>query len=800
MNRIQNSILSILLAFVLLINSAPILTFGAESDIYGSSDIILNSPNGNIRLIINTSNNQLSCKAEYNSQNVLDITNLGIVFNDADFTNNINIISTQDNIINETYVMKSGKSSAYTNKANEKIITVQKNNHYLDIYFRVYDDGIAYRYGFKENSSAISEPAAFSFSSADYNVYAADYEMCYESRYTANQLSSLSGTYGMPITIDTNNCYMLLSEANLNGDYSGSVLNTYNSASLYLAYEPKQSTPINISANTFSPWRMAIMGDINTIAMTEMPENLCESSKISDESWIVPGITSWTWFNGDPTDNPEVYKKYIDLSYEMGWEYILLDEGWQPLSYDELGRKTYSGLQPWTNEVLEYANTKNIGIIVWTASWDLDTPEKRERLAQWASLGIKGIKVDFFNSETQETLRLMDEITATAANLKLLVNYHGCTKPSGERRTWPNLITREAVHGNEHFLSGEGWGPTAEHNCILPFTRNAVGPMDYTPELTNYCDKNFFSDGQKAALPIIFESGIQCLSDKPDIYRNSPLYSFMRELPAAWDESKILDGSIGNFVTIMRRKGDTYYIGSICNSKHSTDIRLDFLKDKKYKFEMYSDGATDTEIVKHTGIVQASDFITIPQLEHGGGIIKLTPLSKSEPEIYDISGHWCESNILELASKNKLNKFFYCDFIPNQAISRAEFVMLMNDALGIPADFSGTKFIDAEMSVAKHYITSSASRGIVNGVSEYEFGTNEPITREDAATIIGRYLNLNGSISLNFSDRTEISDYANEYVAQCNKSGIVQGYEDGTFRPKNNITAAEAAAIINRVK
>lgn len=799
MNRIQKDIISLICTFVLLVISAPILTFGAESDLYSSPNIILNSPSGNIRLIIDTSNNQLSCSAEYNNKRILYITNLGIVFSDTDFTNNINIIRAQDNIINETYNMKSGKAASYTNKANEKVITLQKDNHYLDIYFRVYDDGIAYRYGFKENTSALNEPAAFSFTSADYNAYAAEYEICYESRYTVNQLSSLNGTYGMPITIDTNNCYVLLSEADLNGSYTGSAFNAYNSSSLYLTYEPKQTQPVNISADMFSPWRMAVIGDINTIAMTEMPENLCEPSKISDMNWIVPGVTDWTWFNGDPTNDPEVYKKYIDFSCEMGWEYILLDEGWQPLSYDDTGRKTYSGLQPWTYEVLEYAAAKNIGVIVWTASWDLDTAEKRQRLTEWANLGIKGVKVDFFNSETQDTLKLMDEITLTAANLKLLVNYHGCTKPSGERRTWPNLITREAVHGNEHFLSGEGWGPTAEHNCILPFTRNAVGPMDYTPELTNYCDKNFFSDGQKAALPIIFESGVQCMSDKPNIYRNSPAYEFLKDLPAAWDESKVISGSIGNYAAIMRRKDNTYYIGSICNSKQSIDINLYFLEDGKYKFEMYSDGNSDTELVKYTGIVTNTDFITVPMLEHGGGVIKLTPLSYSEPEIYDISGHWSEENILKLASSNRLNKFFYCNFNPDRYITRSEFIMLINDAFEIPPDFSETIFIDSGMSIAQRYITAAANRGIVKGVSEYEFGINEYITREDAATIIGRYLGLKDGTIINFADKSEISEYAKRYVAQCNEKGLIQGYEDETFRPRNNITAAEAAAIISRI-
>ena len=165
--------------------------------------------------------------------------------------------------------------------------------------------------------------------------------------------------------------------------------------------------------------------------------------------------------------------------------------------------------------MLDYASSKGIGVFVWAPYWDLDTPEKRERLAEWADMGIKGVKIDFFNSETQETLALCDEITEEAARLRLMVNLHGCNKPSGERRTYPNLITREGVYGTEHFLSGAGWGPTAEHNCILPFTRNAVGPMDYTPAISDY-NESHFTDAHKAALAVIFESGVQCFSDKPN--------------------------------------------------------------------------------------------------------------------------------------------------------------------------------------------------------------------------------------------------------------------------------------------
>ena len=204
-------------------------------------------------------------------------------------------------------------------------------------------------------------------------------------------------------------------------------------------------------------------------------------------------------------------------------------------------------------------------------------------------MGIKGVKIDFFNSETQETLALCDEITEEAARLRLMVNLHGCNKPSGERRTYPNLITREGVYGTEHFLSGAGWGPTAEHNCILPFTRNAVGPMDYTPAISDY-NESHFTDAHKAALAVIFESGVQCFSDKPERYRQSPLYDFLKGFPAAWDETRLLSGDAGKSIVMMRRNEDEYYIGSICTAARNEAIRLDFLGTGEYMAVIYTVG------------------------------------------------------------------------------------------------------------------------------------------------------------------------------------------------------------------
>lgn len=755
------------------------------------------SPDGNIRAALSDDNGVITYSVYSGNSEIMRAEGLGITLTDTDFTSGAAIVSRADNVIDEQYEMVTGKRKIYTNKANESVFTIEKDGAQLLLYVRVYDDGAAYRYALDRDAEAVSENTVFTFGGAS-DVWAMEYEKCYEAFYNRNTLTGLNGIYGMPMTVRTaDGQYALLSEAELNGSYAGSVLRADGSGKLYLEYEPKQDKNVTITATFLSPWRALAMGGLDDIAGTELFENLCSPSRLEDTSWIQPGVTSWTWFNGDPTNDPEVYKKYIDFSAEMGWQYVLLDEGWQPGGVDELGRKTYSGTESWTQEVIDYAQAKGIGVIVWSTYWDLDTPEKRERLKEWAAMGIKGVKVDFFDSETQDMLKLYDDITEETAALHLLVNYHGCNKPTGERRTWQHLITREGVYGNEHFQSGGDWGPTAEHNCTLPFTRNAVGPMDYTPAISNYNSKNYFSNAQKAALPIVFESGIQCFADKPDIYRESVLYGYFKSFPAVWDESRLLSGSIGQSVVMLRRSGDTYYIGSICNGAQEQDISLDFLpKGQTYAAEIYSDGASDTEILYTLETVNSESIITLRQLERGGAAIKLYPVWGSI--IGDISGHWSEPLVAELEESGRLNGYFCGSFKPDERITRGEFVMMLCTAMGIEAEQKTPVFTDSINCRAKNYIAAAVDMGMINGMTDTEFAPDEYITREQAAAVIGRYLELAGGISLDFTDKNDISDYAKMYVSVCSERGIIEGYDDGTFRPKNNITRAETAAILSR--
>jgi len=583
------------------------------------------------------------------------------------------------------------------------------------------------------------------------------------------------------------------------------MLNTRGNGVFRVAFEPKQVTPIEITAPFFSPWRVMAIGTPSDIVETQMFENLSPPCQISDTSWIKPGISSWTWFNGDPTGDPDVYKRYIDFSAEMGWEYVILDEGWQPRVADAEGpppydgRKSYAGITDWVPELVKYAEVRNVGVIVWSAWWDLDTPEKRVRLKEWADIGIRGVKLDFFNEETQQMLTLYDTITRETAELRLPVNYHGCHKPAGERRTWPHLVTREGVYGAEHYISGPGWGPTAEHDCSLPFTRNAVGPMDYTPAVSDYYGNSFVTDAHKGALAVVFESGIQCFSDKPDVYRSSGLYDLFVNIPAAWDNSKLLDGFPGRYAVMLRQKGGEYYIGSICNEQRTVDVTLDFLDENlQYTAEIFTDAADGSGVIKKLWKVKYNDILTLPQLEAGGAAMVIKP---QPAPLYDFDRHWAKEYMDFLTDNGLLCGYFYgmsfYDF--EEPITRAEFVAMLTSAFKVKLETGTPEFYDSVNHWTKNYIYTSSKNELVNGTGESMFAPDGLITREQALTIIGRMTEVDGVFpQLGFSDAAEISDYALPHVAGCVAKLILLGYPDNTFRPKNNITRAEAATIISR--
>lgn len=593
----------------------------------------MTSPDGNLTINIDYDDEGAVSYtvSDKSGQVVVNKSYVGVNTEFCDFSNALAFISKSDIIEhNDTYTTVSGKRSEVKNHYNELVLHFTRDVYYFDIYFRGYDDGFAYRFairrqdGTEEQLKVLEETGTFSIPSNS-TMYAQvalslTSRFCYEENYQTFKSQDKRTSYPcFPVLVrlandgEATSKYLLLSESNLYTDsYAGSVLKPNGNCEYQMCFAPEIGDVV-ITTGFTSPWRFGIFGDIGTLVESDMTEKLADATD-EDFSWVVPGPTAWMWvtegFNGQR--NEETIRRYIDLASEMGWKYLILDEGWQPNS--SVPGKSYDGYFPYFDELVKYAESKGVGFIAWVLKKDLDTPEELDVLNEWAAKGIKGIKADFFDNEDQITIDNYKRIYERCAELKLVVNCHGANKPTGERRTYPNVINREAVNGEEF---GGFWVNAAVY---WAYTRGIVGPVDITPRLMPTAAGN--TVGVQMACNIIFESGMPCMASRPEEYLSFNGKSFYKNLPAAWDDTLFLDGTVGSWVSMARRSGDTWYASSISvSAKKNLEMKLDFLGDGEYYAIIYRDIA-QTAIEMESRIVTKNDTISYELMKQGGFNVK----------------------------------------------------------------------------------------------------------------------------------------------------------------------------------
>jgi len=391
------------------------------------------------------------------------------------------------------------------------------------------------------------------------------------------------------------------------------------------------------------PWRIFAIGEKDgDLINNQLSYLLATSVKIEDTEWIKPGKIAWDWWNANNIYgvdfkagiNTETYKYYIDFASKFGLEYILLDEGWYKLG-------DLSAIVPGIdlNELIAYGKKKNVGIIVWMVWKTLD--EKLETLEKLEKMGVKGIKVDFMNRDDQEMVNYYHKIAKLAAVHHLLVDFHGSYKPSGLRRTYPNVLTREGVNGGEEYKWS--WNQTPEHNLILPFSRMLAGPMDYTPGAMHNAQKKDFkpifdtpmSMGTRChqlAMYVCFESPLQMLCDAPsNYYREPECMEFLSAVPTVWDETMVLDAKVSDYLIIARRNGNNWFVGAMTDwDERDIELDLSFLpENKKYKMILYQDGINANRIAidfKQIKRMVDSSFKKKIHLAKGGGLAVMLEL------------------------------------------------------------------------------------------------------------------------------------------------------------------------------
>lgn len=534
--------------------------------------------------------------------------------------------------IDENYQVLSGKASTYQNRANELTLnfTVAEGDATFQLVCRSYDDGFAYRYKILSDceQEVVINGEAGSFtlpaSSSTISMPNGGGRFSHESTYTMKNAKAVGGKIVLPFMYEIEGTWVLVSEAALNENYTGAVLDASN-ASFTFGYPQQQGDSVKTKAPFQTPWRFAVMGDITDIMENTMAENL---SPAPDEStyhfseWVKPGVSSWTWLQGGfgVQRNPESIKSYLDLAHEMGWNYFILDEGWQPNNpnYGQPGETKYEGVFDWFPEIVDYAEERGVGLFAWVPCDDLATQGQREeRLPYWSELGIKGIKVDFFDRESQDRVALMQEIYRDCAQNRLLVNVHGANKPTGEIRTYPNLLTREAIRGEEF---GDN---RYDQLTLAPIIRGAIGPSDYTPRITPTGNITY---AHQLAIPVLFESGLPCMAGSVNQYKTLTGASFLKNLPAAWDETVGLDTVPGKYITIARRSKDKWYLASNQGEgSREASIPLNFLGDGKYVAEIYTDKESGADVNRTVRLVTKEDTITEFLKQGGACVVRLSP-------------------------------------------------------------------------------------------------------------------------------------------------------------------------------
>jgi alpha-glucosidase len=460
---------------------------------------------------------------------------------------------------------------------------------------------------------------------------------------TSGTKPPLSTGWGFPALFENNGIWALISETGLDESFCGSHLSANCEDGVYRIEYPFEWENYGLwdalpqsNLPWETPWRIIIIGNHpGRIAESNLSFHLADPCKLEDTTWIQPGTSSWNWWSDHSGGwKFESLKDYIDFSAEMGWKYSLVDAEWHRMQGGTL------------EELARYAKEKNIGLNIWYNSGGehsrvmdagprnlMDKSEIRQKeMQRIANLGIKGIKVDFFQGDKQKTIQLYLSIIKDAAAQNLLVNTHGSTIPRGWDRTWPNLISMEAVRGGELYSYPPYTKRAVWQNTILPFTRNTIGSMDFTPvTFSDYSPetKHITTNAHELALSVIFESGIQHFADRAESYRDQPEYviDFLKKVPVTWDDTYLIDGYPGEFVVMCREKNGRYYIAGINGTMESKNIsfKIPGLNDNQtYELQLIKDGDDSRSFAFSTLETNKEKKHTVEMLPAGGfaGIIK----------------------------------------------------------------------------------------------------------------------------------------------------------------------------------
>ena len=646
-----------------------------------TKEYIVKSPSGDISVSVNTGRPEsqetlespaslLTYTVSFHGKVVIEPSGLDIFTNgegtwhigDADYS-----------LVEEHYSLHLGKSKEVESSSNQMILHLYRDNgDKMQVHFRAFDDGVAFRYVWLTGNEAaglqLKEETSYFNMAGNARAHVLcfpNYTSAHETNYTIEALNKLPNDtlIDLPALFELpDNVLVAITEANLK-DYPGMYLSKNEKGELYSKLSPLPGEPklkARLKTPHSSPWRILMIANSPaTLLESNIILNLSDPCVIDDTSWIQPNKSTWHWWcgTGVPENagfkrgmNFETMKYYIDFAADNGITcHSLTDvdgDSWYTSpkdTYPSPGAGTdvtrpNPALQ--LDKLLAYAHSRNVRIRLWV-HWKALEPQLEEAFSLYEQWGIEGLMVDYMDRDDQEMVNFYHRVIESAARHKLTIQFHGAYKPTGLRRTYPNLVTTEGVLN----LEFSKWSDrcTPQHNVNVAFTRMLAGPLDYHQGGFRSVTKAGFEPRFKnpvvmgtrchiLGMYVVYESYLQLLCDYPEAYINQPGFDFIRKVPTTWDEIKVLNAEIGEYIVIARRSGADWYIGALNNdTARDIEVAMDFLPDGEYLLEKYTDAADAETNPNHLDFEKTTVTNQTPiriRLAGGGGTaIHLSPFN-----------------------------------------------------------------------------------------------------------------------------------------------------------------------------
>lgn len=620
--------------------------------------LVITSPDGAVRVTVGLDSEGTPWySVDYGATVVLHPSRLGLQLAEADCSRGLAVADVgEPAVVEDAYTLRNDKRTACRYRAHRRIIRFSDPNGLdMSVVFQVSDDGVAFRYRLAGGSDAVyhllAEQTTFRLPAAargwlhphavaqsGWANTQPSYEEYYQMGIAAGTPSPLGQGWSWPALFEVGGHWLLLTETDLDRHYCGTHLRHLAPAGEYgvaLAQEPERTTPTAPALPESrlpwrTPWRVLVVGaTLGPLVESTLTTDLSTPARPDQAAVSPPGPAAWSWaLLRDPATVFEVQQRFIDYAAAMRWPYCLIDALWDTqIGYDQVA------------ELARYARTQHVGLLLWynsNGTWNHapqtprhrlnDAPTRRQEFARLQRMGIRGVKIDFFGGDGQSMIGYYHDLLADAAAAGLLVNFHGSTIPRGWTRTYPHLLTMEAVRGFEYLTFEQANADQAPLHCaVLPFTRNAVGPMDFTPVCFSEIPgiRRVTTNGFELALAVLFQSGIQHYAEVPDGMARQPAYvvDFIRHLPPHWDEVKFLAGFPGQYVVLARRAQGQWYVAGINGTAAEKTVTLDFAAlGASGSGTLITDGHTTRDFSTHR-ITGAT--LTLSIQAHGGFVLQL---------------------------------------------------------------------------------------------------------------------------------------------------------------------------------